>query len=422
MDMLILGTSGQSVYAYLNNIAASVNKIHWYFYTSEIDYLGPITSTTIINQNSTRIEKINNIPEGHYTEVRVYVYYDEILDNEQNWESYDYGIGFSIIPGREMAASFSSGKIEITFSGFDPNYQESRQVHLYLNYSSDSNGALNDDNPIKLEGGQDKYTFTVNADNKQRTGNNVIIATIDVNTETVYLATHFYVQPSSGGKEPQIDVNNISYNKTTNRIEYNFTISNINSANYAIELFINDQSFAERSYRSTNYDEGPYKDTIYFYGDKEINNLNAGTYQWKITATSYRSGGDAISYSSQKSGYIKIILIGTLDVSWISNKKIYLEQNKQVIYSYYPEISASNFKSFCDDVQKKFKIDEEEMDEFKEKIYSGGQMKKEFFEFLLDCMGAEDEKEKLKNQSVMYDINNNFDCFLLLENAYKKYS
>lgn len=413
MDMLILGTSGQSVYAYLNNMAPSVSEINWYFYISETDRLGPITSTTIINQNSTRIEKINNVPEGYYIKVEVQVYYND----GQNLEiQVDDTNSFSIIPGREMAASFSSGKIKISFSGFDPNYEGSRQVRLYLNYSSDSNGALNDDNPIKLEGGQDKYTFTVNADNKQRTGNNIIIATIDVNTETVYLATDFYVQPSSGGKNPQIDVNNISYNKTTNRIEYNFTISNINSANYAIELFINDQSFAERSYRSTNYDEGPYKDTIYFYGDKEINNLNAGTYQWKITATSYRSSGNANSYSSQKSGDIKIILIGTFDVSWIQNKEVPLGQNKWGICSYYPEISADDFKSFCDDVQEKFDIDQDVINEIKSNVQKGAPLIRKIFEDLLDCMGAEEEKEKL----VMY-IGASNNCFSILEEAYKNH-
>lgn len=430
MIMYVLGINETSVYTYLNELSGRVEKIEWYFYNDPEDVNPLIFNSTLIKQQGTaRIEKINGIPENTYAQVKVIVYYTTNLDNGKNWEEHTDLSSFTLQIGRGMSASFnsSSREIEISLFGFDSSYQEQRDVYLFLNGITDSE-LLNYNNPIELEGGQKNYNFLIDAKNIQQYGDNIIIARIDlIDGNYVFFATDFYIAlPGQIEENPKISVNYIKYNRENDRVEYSYRVENINARNGSISLYINNQVINQPFEQETFVEEPEYPPYagIINVNDSTRNIFETNQYLWKIVAISYADykHKPKETYKSEKSGYIKITAPGTTGVSWIRKKEISLGDNKSGICSYYPEISATDFKSFCDDVQEKFKIEKEEMDKFKENIRSGEQMKRDFFEFLLDCMGAEDEKKQLNDQSVMYDINNNFDCFLLLENAYKKYN
>ena len=430
MIMYVLGINETSVYTYLDELSGKVEKIKWYFYNNPDDVNPLIFNSTLIKQQgSARIEKINDIPENTYAQVKVRVYYTTILDNGRNWEEHTDLSGFTLQIGRGMSASFSSSsrEIDISLFGFDSNYQEQRNVYLFLNGITDSE-LLNNNNPIELEGGQKNYNFLIDAKNIQQYGNNIIIARIDlIDGNYVFFATEFYIAPPGQiEKNPKISVNYIRYNRENDHLEYSYRVENINARNGSVSLYINNQVINQPFEQETFVEKPEYPPYagIINVNDSTRNIFETNQYLWKIVAISYadHERNPKETYKSEKSGYIKITTPGTTGVSWIRNKEISLGKNKTGICSYYPQISATDFQMFCDDVQKKFNINIDVMTDFKLLIESGKQMKKEFFEFLLDCMGAEDEKEKLKNQSVMYDINNNFDCFLLLENAYKKYN
>lgn len=124
MIMYVLGANSTTVYAYLEDFAASVIKIRWYFYKSETDVFPiELSSTAVIEKSSSRIERIDGIPEGYYHHVKVIVYYDKIVNNGNNWEEHTDLYDFTIDSNRGMSANFlSSGEIEVSFFGFDSNH------------------------------------------------------------------------------------------------------------------------------------------------------------------------------------------------------------------------------------------------------------------------------------------------------------
>jgi hypothetical protein len=89
---------------------------------------------------------------------------------------------------------------------------------------------------------------------------------------------------------------------------------------------------------------------IYEVNNDEKNMLGTGEYSWKITAISYTDHRGKKSYESELSGTIKISAPGTTGATWIRNKQVNLGTNKNGICSYYPQISATDFQMFCDDV------------------------------------------------------------------------
>ena len=424
MIMYVLGINETSVYTYLDELSGKVEKIKWYFYNNPDDVNPLIFNSTLIKQQgSARIEKINDIPENTYAQVKVIVYYTTILDNGQNWEEHIDLSGFTLQIGRGMSASFSSSsrEIDISLFGFDSNYQEQRNVYLFLNGITDSE-LLNNNNPIELEGGQKNYNFLIDAKNIQQYGNNIIIARIDlIDGNYVFFATEFYIAPPGQiEKNPKISVNYIRYNRENDHLEYSYRVENINARNGSVSLYINNQVISQPFDNQTYVEDEEYPPYagIINVNDDTRNIFETNQYSWKIVAISYIDHNWRLeeSYKSEESGYITIAAPGTTGASWIKNKEIPLGENKTGICSYYPQISADDFKIFCDDVQKKFDVDQDVIDEIKSKVQKDAPLKRKIFEDLLDCMGAEEEKEKL----VMY-VGASFNCFSILEEAYKNH-
>lgn len=428
----VLGTNKNSVFLELSNLDINYNKsrkrrVDWYFKPAGSDlFTIEKKGKEIENEVLLHREKVP-IDNGTYDGIRAYLYYYE--DDVSELPSYkiiEYNKSAFVINNLFLnITNYDNSKqiCSLIIGGLDPEYSnKEREVSFKIEQTE-----LN--SKITLENRKSDYNIEIKTRDFYSKGQYLLVAKIDWFQDSLgtfggsfYLAEEFEIQNSGqGGTYPIISMHSIIFNRIEEEIEYNFSIKNINTQNYSVDLFFNGEQIRSESVAFGDYDEPPYDGVLNYEGSYPCE-INSGTYNWKIEAKSYQTSFHVTNYPSELTGEIEIISKGSTGIKWTPNEIILLEDNKSVICSYYPKVSAINFKNFCDDVQKKFDINIDDMTDFKSLIEPGMQMERSFFEFLLDCMGAEDEKEQLKNQLVMYNTNNNFDCFLLLENAYKKYS